>query len=78
METQIINSSKVNVVGTCYVRETMEKVITRMELVDLTRGGWEKWDTWTSEQVKQYYESFWNDLNTKSYYIVKVDLVLPV
>lgn len=72
-----INSSKVNVVATSYVRDTMEKVITRMELVDLTSGGWDKWDTWTPDQVQDVYESFWNDLNPKSYYIVKVDLVLP-
>lgn len=75
MET--INSTKVNVVATSYVRDTMEKVITRMELVDLTSGGWNQWDSWTSEQVQTFYESFWNDLNPKSYYIVKVDLVLP-
>lgn len=71
------NLTKVNVVATSYVRDTMEKVITRMENLDLTKGMWGRYDTWNEEQVQSYYESFWNDLNEKSYYIVKVDLVLP-
>ena len=71
------NLTKVNVVATSYVRDTMEKVITRMENLDLTKGIWGEYDYWNTDQVISYYESYWNDLNEKSYYIVKVDLVLP-
>jgi len=71
-----IQTNLVSVIGTSYVRETNEKGITRLEIIDLTKGFWSYYDSWTTEQVKEYYESYWNDLNEKSYHIVKVDLVM--
>jgi hypothetical protein len=71
----LIKTETVNVVATSYVRETREKIITRMEVVNLKKGMWGKYDTWTEQQVKDYYESFWNDLNPNSKDIVLVDII---
>jgi hypothetical protein len=73
--TNLIEKETVNVVATSYVRETKEKIITRIEVVNLKQGMWGKYDTWTEEQVKDYYESFWNDINPNSKNIVLVDVI---
>ena len=70
-----IEKSLVDVVATAYVRATGEKIITRIERVDLTKDIWGRYDSWTETQVKDYYESYWNDWNPKSREIVKVDVV---
>ena len=71
-----IQSKTVNVIATAYNRNTTEKIMTRMETVDLTQGMWGRHDTWTKQQVKDYYESFWNDLNPESREVVYVDYII--
>jgi hypothetical protein len=71
-----IQSNLVSVIATSYVRETNEKVITRLEVIEIRKDIWAKYDSWTTEQVKEYYESYWNDWNPNSQNIVKVDFVM--